>query len=49
MNPNIHTADVEIILLGKSYKVRYDWTAIAQLKSELGDKFDSVIANASVQ
>ena len=48
MNPNIHTADVEIILLGKPYKVRYDWAAIAQLKAELGDKFDTVIAEASV-
>ena len=48
MTVNQYSGDVDLLIIDKSYKLRYDWTAIAELKSQLGPEFDTAIAQASV-
>jgi hypothetical protein len=40
------TGDVDLLIAGKRHVLRYDWGALAQLKTALGKDYDKAISQA---
>ncbi len=49
MRKNSYRGDVALEIGGKQYVLKYDWTAVVQLKTEFGNEFDLETSRAMTE